>query len=481
MTAEARTWTTAPRQVPILATVDVVVVGGGYPGVCAAVGAARAGARVALIERDGMLGGQAAEIYTFGLDGFIDRNGKQFVAGIPWEVMRRTLAEGQSDPTWDLVDYARLERDGVEAELSRCGLPTESLFVSSTYVNPNAFRYVLHSMAEEAGVTTYLESPLIDVMRDGNRITGVVAGGDYGPFAVEAKVVVDTSPHAAVTALAGTPFPHPLVYLGTHPRVVNIDVQALLGYVKDHPDDVHVHWEGPAEHDGLADLVARGISVHLTGFAQAKAKAIAADPAFEIVGVDSGTTMFFYDRDGCGSYWVHSGEPFGLSDLDDPLDMSQTVSHYRRKQWLTHKLFREYVPGFRNAHLVDVHPHVARALQQSTDPSDMTEVHVPWEHMVEGGNAYADSIARVMGHPDTEKAPQGWQFPYRALLPTAFEGLLLTGKPACRKLHYHGTNAAVGHAAGVAAAIAARDGVTPSDVNVPQVQEELGRQGAIVF
>lgn len=46
------------RAVPVLANVDVVVAGGGFPGVCAAVAAARAGAAVALVERDGMLGGQ---------------------------------------------------------------------------------------------------------------------------------------------------------------------------------------------------------------------------------------------------------------------------------------------------------------------------------------------------------------------------------------------------------------------------------------
>ena len=304
---EIRNWTMPQRQAPILAEADVVIVGGGYPGVCAAVGAARAGASVALIERDGMLGGQVAEIYTFGLDGFIDRNGKQFVAGVPWEILRRTLAEGQSDPTWDKIDYERLERDGLEAELGRCGLPIESLFVSSNYVNPGAFRYVLHCLAEEAGVTTFLESPLVDVMRDGNRVTGIVAQGEYGPFALAAQVV------------------------------------------------------------------------------------------------------------------------------------------------------------------------------QSTDPSDMTEQHVPWEHMVEGGNVCEDSIARVMGHPDPKKAPQGWQFPYRALVPRSFDGLLLTGKPACRKLHYHGTNAAVGHAAGVAAAVAAQADVQPRDVCVRKVQEELARQGAVVF
>ena len=101
-------YTIPAREAPVLESLDVVVVGGGFPGVCAAIGAARAGAKVAIVERDGMLGGQAAEIDTFGLDGFVDNNGRLFVKGIPWEIVQRTLPEGQSDPAWTDVDYGRM-------------------------------------------------------------------------------------------------------------------------------------------------------------------------------------------------------------------------------------------------------------------------------------------------------------------------------------------------------------------------------------
>ena len=79
---QEKRYTMPEREAPVSLDVDIVVVGGGFPGVCAAVGAARAGAKVAIVERDGMLGGQAAEIYTFGIDGFVDRNGRQFVKGM---------------------------------------------------------------------------------------------------------------------------------------------------------------------------------------------------------------------------------------------------------------------------------------------------------------------------------------------------------------------------------------------------------------
>ena len=49
-------------EVQVLDRYDVVVVGGGFAGVCAAVAASRAGARVTILERDGTLGGQAAGV-----------------------------------------------------------------------------------------------------------------------------------------------------------------------------------------------------------------------------------------------------------------------------------------------------------------------------------------------------------------------------------------------------------------------------------
>ena len=470
-------YATPGRKVPVVADADVLVVGGGFPGVCAAIAAARLGVSVALIERDGMLGGQAAEIYTFGLSSVVDNTGRQFIKGIPWEIICRTVAEGQTDPVWEMVNFARIERDGILSELERCGRAQKN----DTCVNPNAFRFVLQSMVDEHGITTLLEAPLADVMLEGDRICGVIAMGDYSPFGVRAGVVIDTTPQSAVAALAGRPFEHPEVYTGTHPRVAGVDIHRLVEHVRRNPDDVSIAGYEEGELASLAKPIEQRVSLRFSGFAAARERAIADDPVFEMTGMGPNHTFtFLYERDTCGMYWVHSAD-WRYTRLDDPLHLSRTITEMRKRQWLTHKLFRGYVSGFEQAHLVDIHPHIARSLLRSREPGGFVEYDVPTEHITENGTLYDDAIARVRGHHDSGEAPNGWQLPYRSLIPKGLDGLLVTGKAACRSLHIHSTNAAVGQAAGVAAAVAVKAGVALRETPVSTVQEELKRQHAAVF
>ena len=52
------------KNVPVLGSYEVVVAGAGPAGICAAVAAARSGARVALVERYGVLGGNLTAGYV---------------------------------------------------------------------------------------------------------------------------------------------------------------------------------------------------------------------------------------------------------------------------------------------------------------------------------------------------------------------------------------------------------------------------------
>jgi glycine/D-amino acid oxidase-like deaminating enzyme len=73
---------------------DVVVVGGGSGGVGAAVGAARSGASVCLIERYPFLGGAATASSVLSYCGFFDQRRARVVGGVGQELLSRLRDRG---------------------------------------------------------------------------------------------------------------------------------------------------------------------------------------------------------------------------------------------------------------------------------------------------------------------------------------------------------------------------------------------------
>ena len=196
-----KSYRVGPCDVPVVLEIDVLVAGGGFAGVCAAVSAARAGAKVAVLERDGLLGGQAAEVYTFGLDGVFGDAGHQIIKGLPWEIMQRAAEAGDADPSWAEVDVDVLEREGYDAALAPLGMSAG--WKSHAWLDRGAFRHVLRTLCQEEGVTVVLEGPINGAMLEGERVTGVIAQGAYVPFALAGSTVVDTTPSAVVAAADG--------------------------------------------------------------------------------------------------------------------------------------------------------------------------------------------------------------------------------------------------------------------------------------
>src|SRR5207249_8236655 len=85
--------TEAARETPIIGETDVLVVGGGPAGLCAAVSAARSGARVTLTERYPHLGGLASGGEVIVLDDMADMHEKT-VGGLSDEIVDRLDALG---------------------------------------------------------------------------------------------------------------------------------------------------------------------------------------------------------------------------------------------------------------------------------------------------------------------------------------------------------------------------------------------------
>lgn len=129
------------REVNISDSYDVIVVGGGAAGVTAAVQAARAGAKTALIEKNSLLGGTTVTA-AVNFPGLFHAGGRQVISGIGWEAIVRTAARGGAV----LPDFS---------------LPVgERHWEHQVRVNKFVYSTVLEEMCAEAGVSLrYHEMP----------------------------------------------------------------------------------------------------------------------------------------------------------------------------------------------------------------------------------------------------------------------------------------------------------------------------------
>lgn len=148
---------------------DVIVVGAGPAGLCAAVAASRQGARVALIERYGILGGNLTSGYVGPILGSVGKG-----------TMRDELCSLLEVMENDLIGEKGVAHDFEKAKLA-----------------------LAEWIASEKRVDIFLQTSIFDVVRIGNIVKGVVCASNEGPLSFEASVTVDCSGDGIVAFLAG--------------------------------------------------------------------------------------------------------------------------------------------------------------------------------------------------------------------------------------------------------------------------------------
>ena len=457
---------------------DVLVIGGGFAGVCAALAAARAGASVMLTEKSADLGGQAAEIHTWGLDGFISSTGKQLIKGIPWEILQKTVAEGGSDRLWSVIDMELLEREGIAAALKAVGYTDLVPYAEATsmlnpfndnYIKPGAYRYVCHTLLAEAGVRLYLDSPVVDTWKEDTTVKGVEIATPFGRRLLEAKRIVDTSQNAVVCTYAGEAFAAPGVYMGSHIKCAGVDINRMIGYIRETQEDWRIRpmAERTADPDEIQRMADAGCTLFIHGFATALRKAAEENERYAFLLKDL-PLMFLYEHNGIASPFV-SGNG-ACVDVSNTAEYSAMVSKMRRKQWLYYTFFRDYIPGCENMILMDTCPYIPKAHHDSEKPSNLTSRHVTIEEVSSGQLNDGKGIVVLRGHPGSCQDEIGWRLPLEAMIAKNLENLLITGKPASSKIHYIATCAAVGQAAGASAALSAIQ-----DIPLRQMDEDVIR------
>ncbi len=168
------TFITEPaKQLPIKYTTDVCVVGGSATGVFAAVRAARLGAKVILLEQNGFLGGVATAALVCCWHSNNDTTGKtQVIAGLTAEVEERLFRLGAGD---------------------LCPNGNETRERASFHFNPYEMRTELDMLCRESGVQVLLHTYYCTLMREGGKISHVIAENKDGRFAVQASFFIDAT------------------------------------------------------------------------------------------------------------------------------------------------------------------------------------------------------------------------------------------------------------------------------------------------
>jgi hypothetical protein len=455
-----RTVTLPARSATVAAQTDVLVVGGGTAGLAAAAGAAAAGAHVVLTERYGFLGGNATAALVMPLMSF--HTHQSVVLHKPKQLMPDD--HGPGDPVIAGVLKTLLHR------LVQAGgaIPPSSDTGYVVPFDPEIFKLVALDLLDDHGVHFLLHALATDVL-GGPEVRGVVFETKSGPLVIEARAIVDCTGDGDLAARAGAPYeigreadslvqPMTLMF-----RMSEFEQTAFQNYVREHPSQ----WRGV---HGLWDLVQR------------------ATAAGELDLPREDILMFGtpHEREVC----VNSTRVLQVLGID-VWDLSYAEWEGRRQMRRIAAFLQRYVPGFADSYVVQSGVHIGvRETRRILGEYQLTAEDVL------SARSFPDAIARGTYPLDIhnpagkgtvlQRLPPGeaYEIPLRCLVPRSVENLLVAGRCISGTHEAHSSYRvmpiamATGHAAGVCAALAAKSGRPPRDIEAEDVQQELIRQGA---
>jgi len=456
--------TLPPRQAALAGDCEVLVVGGGPAGMGAALGAAAAGAQTVLVERHGFLGGNATAALVMPLMSFHTDHPQRERLGA------HTLLppdHGPGDPV-----IAGAVRDFLARLVEHGGALAPSIETGYTVpFDPEQFKLTALEMLDEAGVQFLFHAFASGVLGEG-RCEGVVFETKAGPQVVRARMIVDATGDGDIAAAAGASYeigrdadglvqPMTLMF-----RMADFERAAFAGYVAAHPDQ----WRGV---HGLWDLVARATAAGELALPREDILFFATPHPRE-VSVNSTRV-------------AHAVPLLGT----DPFDLSYAEWVSRRQMRQIVAFLRKYVPGFEQAYLVQSGVQVgvreSRRIQGDYRLTGEDVLAARKFDDVVARSTYPLDLHNPAGSGTTlTRLPPGeaYDIPLRCLLPQGLDNVLTAGRCISGSAEAHSSYRvmpvcmAVGQAAGVCAALAARHDVPPRHLAPADVQRELLRQGA---
>ncbi|MFN2131714.1 MAG: FAD-dependent oxidoreductase [Anaerolineae bacterium] len=301
-------------------------------------------------------------------------------------------------------------------------------------VDAELFKWQTLEMLLEAGVRVRLHTLACDPIVEGGAVTGVITESKSGREAFRGAVTIDTSADADLAFRAGC-------------ACENETHEVTLGFAIEGVDRDRVEAfrrESPAEYEAIAVEAAEMNGGKLPG----------------------------------GSRLLQ-----GI-DVTDAEDLTRAEIQLRREGYRAFLYLREHMPGYEEARVRLTWPQLGVRLSRR-----IRGVYYLVDEDLRASRHFADGIARLgVYFPDwgPNYAIEGlaYDLPYRALVPETIDGLLVAGRCiSCDAIAGNTMRLIVpclvsGQAAGVAAALAAQEGIAPRDVPVDALRSALRAQGA---
>jgi 2-polyprenyl-6-methoxyphenol hydroxylase-like FAD-dependent oxidoreductase len=433
-----------PRKTPVHAVTDVLVVGGGPAGCAAALAARRMGAEVVLMERYNPLGGLSTGGLVIWIDRMTDWTGQQVIAGFASEVLDRLPADavaGAPERLWGSV-----QEPAVAHWRERLGA-FRGVVTWSPLIDPEWLKLTSAEMLAGDGVRMLLHSWVVDVVRDGPRVGGVVFESKQGRRALLARVVIDATGDLDVCRFAGAAFESDAEgsesniqhCLNTAWTWAGVDFARWIAFKRQNPDGHRELMERAREALGYVER--------------------------PFVGWRDDVAVFMGPR------------LRGYSGLDVS-DLTRVEIQSRRRMVAHLNYFRRHAPGFERAWIMLSAPqigvrHTGRVVgRRKLMASD-------WKQDVR----HDDEIG-VSPSPSQKFASVS--VPYGSLVPAELEGVLVAGRHIACDAQTQAFMREIpqcwltGQAAGVAAALASAGDAAPAAVDIRRLQHELRRQGVFL-
>lgn len=446
---------------------DVVVVGGGPGGIPAAIAAARQGAKVLLVERNGFLGGNM----TIGLPllAYLDKDGNQVIKGIAQEFIDRLTELGACSPHhW-------------------CPMHD-----SVTIYDDEVFKVVALDMCIKAGVEILLYTQVIDTNVENGELKSVTLFGKGRKMEAEAKIFIDATGDGDVGYMAGARYEkgpdnngklQPPTLMCT---IDGVDVDRVISHLEAHPEET-VLADTIERYPGYDGSYYRNLNPDQHAmvafrklFSELREKGVLPVDRDTLISISTLTP---------GRVNLNCTRHKGI-DGSDVKDLTKATidGHFQNLKLI--EVLREYIPGFENARLVRFYPFLGvRETRRFAGIDTLTEsdlMNGVIDETTIGLGSYIIDIHDGAGAGTICKKVMPYGIPYGSTVSADISNLMFAGRcgsmdsVAMSSLRVMPPLMAMGQGAGVGAALAIKKGVKPGQITPAEVREILRADGVML-